>query len=96
MEAVQSHIFVQSNSIISDYERGATTQGTIPTQTTSMADQSPGTTVDVASIPGTPSEDVRSANKSDESSSVIAAEIHVNIEISCRDELDLGPDHPFF
>ena len=92
--AVQSHIIVQSNSIISDYERGATTQATIPATPTSMADQSPATTEDVASKH--PSEDVRSANNSDETSSVIAAEIHVNIEIGYRDELDLGPGHPFF
>ena len=84
-----------ANEIISDYEKGATPQATIPATTTSLADQSSATTVDVASKTGTPSEDVRSTNNSEVSSnnsSVIAAEIQINIEIGYRDELDLGPD----
>lgn len=92
--AVQSHIIVQSNSIISYYERGATTQATIATKTTSMADMSPETTVDVAINPGTPSEDVRSAYNSDETSSVIAAEIHVNVEIGYKATYDPRPYGP--
>ena len=89
--AVQSHIVAP---IISNYEKGQSTQASFPTMTTSMSSQLP-TTTKVASKTVS-SEEVRSANNSDQSNSVIAAEIHVNIEVHRpKATYDPMPDGPY-
>ena len=93
---MNEEISVQSNFIISGFEKGQSTQAIFTTTLTSVPDQS-STTAHVASKSDVSTEEARSANSSEQSNPVIAAQIQVVIEINHStddprpDEPDLGP-----
>ena len=101
---MDEEISVQSNFVnspISGFEKGQSTQATFTTtarsMTTNNINYEQASTEAAASTPSESTEEVRSANNSDQSNPVIAAQIQVVIEInhstddSRPDEPDLGP-----
>ena len=90
-------ISVQSNFIISGFEKGESTQATFTTTATSIPANNINyrqtTTENIAGKTSVSTQEIRSANNSDQSNPVIAAQIQVVIEINHSTD-DTRPEEP--